>query len=278
MLSYHLLVSVAALIFAALVHAVLLTYFMGTSRWMEEARQAYKFDARWSEENRRLKYRTIPVMAVCLLLLISNIPLGAFAVDRADWTLPGLGAVSPSRVHLVFAVLTFVVNLAVNAMEYRAIRRNGELIAEVVGEVAASARPAACRCNALATAPWPRRWPGPRIVPRDSSRPGIDRVEKNRLPDQSIPDGEPDLHSPRNRGDRGDGRTVSSATRSVAGTRRSSIPTIRPKRPGRDGSSMSAGRGWSVGVVGNGFGTPPPICPRAGGGRAHSDANPSAES
>ena len=135
MLSYHLLVSVAALIFAALVHAVLLTYFMGTSRWIEEARQAYKFDPRWSEENRRLKYRTIPVMAACLLLLIANIPFGALAVDKARWDLPVIGPVAPSRVHLVVALLTFVVNLAVNAMEYRAIRRNGELIADVLGEV-----------------------------------------------------------------------------------------------------------------------------------------------
>jgi hypothetical protein len=135
LLSYHLLISVAALIFAALVHAVLLTYFMGTSRWLEEARQAYKFDIRWSEENRQLKYRTIPVMAVCLLVLIANIPLGALAVDRAAWALPGIGSISPSHVHLVFSLLTLVVNLAVNAMEYRAIRRNGELIADVLGEV-----------------------------------------------------------------------------------------------------------------------------------------------
>jgi hypothetical protein len=134
-LSYHLLVSVAALIFAALVHAVLLTYFMGTSRWMLEARQAYKFDARWNEENRQLKYRAIPVMVLCLVLLISNIPLGAVSVDRNDWKVPGLGAISPSRVHLVVAVLTLVVNLAVNVVEYRAISRNSQLIEEVVGEV-----------------------------------------------------------------------------------------------------------------------------------------------
>ena len=120
LLSYHILISVAALIFAALVHAVLLTYFMGTSRWLEEARQAYKFDAHWSEENRRLKYRAIPTMVLCLLLLISNIPLGAVASAKA---------------HLVVAILTLAVNLAVNAMEYSAIRRNGELIAAVVGEV-----------------------------------------------------------------------------------------------------------------------------------------------
>jgi antirestriction protein len=136
LLSYHVLISIAALIVAALVHSVLyLTYFMGTSRWMEEARQAYKFDSRFSEENRRLKYRTIPLMVVCLLLLISNIPLGALSVDRADWTVRGLGAISPAHVHLVFSILTVIINLAVNAMEYWAIRRNGELIADVVDEV-----------------------------------------------------------------------------------------------------------------------------------------------
>ena len=134
-LSLHLLVSVAALIFAALVHAVLLTYFMGTSRWLEETAAAYKLEPRWVDENRALKYRTIPWLAFCLALLIANIPLGALSVDSGDWTLPALGTVSRSHVHLVFAVLTVVVNLAVNVLEYRAIRRNGQLIAEVVAEV-----------------------------------------------------------------------------------------------------------------------------------------------
>jgi hypothetical protein len=136
MMSFHLLTSVAALIFAMLVHAVLfLAYFMGTSRWLEEARIAYKLDSHWNDENRRLKYQTIPVMAACLIVLILNIPLGAISVDRANWALPGGAELSPARVHLVFSILTIAVNLAVNALEYRAIRRNGELIAEVVQEV-----------------------------------------------------------------------------------------------------------------------------------------------
>ncbi|HET6325729.1 MAG TPA: hypothetical protein VFG04_13705 [Planctomycetaceae bacterium] len=135
LMSYHLLTSVAALIFATFVHAVLLTYFMGTSRWMEEARLAYKLDTRWNVENRRLKYRTIPLMAACLLLLILNIPIGAIAVDRGNWILPGGHELSPSRLHLVFSVLTITVNLAVNVVEYRSIQRNSQLIGEVVQEV-----------------------------------------------------------------------------------------------------------------------------------------------
>ncbi len=134
LMSYHLLISVAALIFATLVHAVLLTYFMGTSRWMEEARLAYKLDPRWNTENRRLKYQTIPLMAACLVLLILNIPVGAMT-DRGNWMLPGGHELSPSRFHLVFAVVTIIVNLAVNAAEYRSIHRNGQLIGEVLIEV-----------------------------------------------------------------------------------------------------------------------------------------------
>jgi xanthine/uracil permease len=102
---------------------------------MDEVRLAYKLDARWIEENRRLKYRTIPPMVCCLVVLILNIPLGASAVDRGNWMLPGGHELSPSTLHLAFAVLTLIVNMAVNVREYRAIDRNGELIQEVVQEV-----------------------------------------------------------------------------------------------------------------------------------------------
>jgi hypothetical protein len=134
-MSYHLLTSVAALIFAALVHAVLLTYFMGTSRWMEEARLAYKLDVRWNAENRQLKYRAIALMAACVLMLILNIPVGALAVDRGSWMLPGGYELSPSHAHLVFAAVTIVINLAVNLVEYKAIASNAGLIGKVVQEV-----------------------------------------------------------------------------------------------------------------------------------------------
>ena len=135
LLSYHALISVAALIFAALVHSVLLTYFLGTGRWMEETQSAYKLDVQWNDESRHLKYRTIPLMVVCLVLLIVNIPLGALAVDRENFSLPGGFELSPSRVHLVFACLTIVVNLLVNALEYRAIARNSLLVGEVMQNV-----------------------------------------------------------------------------------------------------------------------------------------------
>ncbi|MDB4638213.1 hypothetical protein OAF24_04875, partial [bacterium] len=38
--SNHMLMALAALVFALLVHAILLTYFMGTGRWLEETSNA----------------------------------------------------------------------------------------------------------------------------------------------------------------------------------------------------------------------------------------------
>ena len=38
----HLLFAVGSLVFAVLVHALVLTYFMGTGRWLEETCNAYR--------------------------------------------------------------------------------------------------------------------------------------------------------------------------------------------------------------------------------------------
>src|SRR5262245_57273195 len=40
--SIHMLTGLGALIFTSLVHAIVLTYFMGTGRWLEETTTAYK--------------------------------------------------------------------------------------------------------------------------------------------------------------------------------------------------------------------------------------------
>jgi hypothetical protein len=134
-MSLHVLTSVAALIFGVLVHAVLLTYFMGTSRWMEEVRLAYQLDTRYSLENRRLKYRTIPPMVLAVIVLIFTIPSGALSVDAGNWTLFGVLTMSPAAAHRTYSLFAIVFNAAVNVIEYRAVRRNGELVASVLEDV-----------------------------------------------------------------------------------------------------------------------------------------------
>lgn len=135
--SRHFLISLAALVFATLVHALVLTYFMGTGRWMEETSQAYTLDPKWRQRNQSLKYRTIPLLVLAVLLLIT---LGASggASDPASplhtgW--PRWIPVEAARGHLILACVALAFNALVNALEFRAIRLNGKLIEEVIAHV-----------------------------------------------------------------------------------------------------------------------------------------------
>lgn len=133
--TWHFLTAVAGLMFAALVHAVVLTYFMGTSRWLEEASLAYRLDPKWAAENRALKYQTLPWMAAALVLLIVTGGLGAVADPASPAGAGGFFGIPASTVHFLFAAVTVAANAAINLAEYGAITRNGELIEEVMAEV-----------------------------------------------------------------------------------------------------------------------------------------------
>jgi hypothetical protein len=133
--SVHLLVGLAALVGTALVHAIVLTYFMGTGRWLEETCRAYSLDARFVEENQSLKYRTLPWMGLALLLLIATGGLGGAADPASAVAWQGWGPLTAARLHYLGAGLTLVVNLLVNVLEYLVIARNGEIVNAVLAEV-----------------------------------------------------------------------------------------------------------------------------------------------
>jgi len=130
LVSYHLLTGLSALLFTTLVHAMVLTYFMGTGRWLEETTQAYRLQDRWYAESKQLKYRTILLQTLCLLLLILTGALGAIAdpATRLDFQ-------SASLIHQLVAVSTWGVNLCVHFYQYHVLARNSTLVQEVLGEV-----------------------------------------------------------------------------------------------------------------------------------------------
>ncbi|WP_437203572.1 hypothetical protein [Planctomicrobium sp. SH664] len=133
--SAHFLFALAAVMFALLVHAIVLTYFMGTGRWIEETSAAYRFDGAAREENIRLKYRVLPAMGLCLLMLIVTGAFGAVA-DPASNTRWDHAAIT----HFLLAVGTLTLNAFVSLVEYRQIVRNGQLVQLVYDEVKAVRR------------------------------------------------------------------------------------------------------------------------------------------
>jgi hypothetical protein len=126
----HVLTSLFALLSAALVHAIWLTYFMGTGRWMEETCRAYALSDDYQRENRSLKYATVPALFAAFLLLLAAGGLGAAVDTSVDF-----GGYSGPLIHLMVASIALGVNLAVNLLEYATIAQNHALIERVMHEV-----------------------------------------------------------------------------------------------------------------------------------------------
>lgn len=133
--SAHFLTAVGGLVFSAMVHAIVLTYFMGTSRWIEETGNSYPLSPAPREESRRLKYRVMPAMAGCLVLLIITGATGAAADPASPYGAQGMFGLPSSTVHLLLAMTTVCVNFAVNYLEYLAIFENGRIVDQVLAEV-----------------------------------------------------------------------------------------------------------------------------------------------
>jgi hypothetical protein len=128
--TWHMLTALAAALLVLLVHAVALTYFMGTGRWLEETSTAYRLGSEPRTANIRLKYRVIPGMLACMVLVVLTGAFGAMADPAANVPRP-----SAASTHFALALVTLLANLFVSWVEQRAIAQNGALVDAVVGRV-----------------------------------------------------------------------------------------------------------------------------------------------
>jgi hypothetical protein len=131
----HFLSGVGALVFALLVHALVITYFMGTGRWLEETAAAYRLPASSQSRSRDLKWRLYPAIVASLTLLILTGALGAAADPASAVGFRGIGPWTAAEVHFIAALVTLGINAAVNVYEYLALCRNGRLVEETLQDV-----------------------------------------------------------------------------------------------------------------------------------------------
>jgi hypothetical protein len=128
--TWHMLTALGASLLVLLVHAVALTYFMGTGRWLEETSDAYGLGAQPRAANIRLKYRVIPAMVGCIVLVVITGALGALADPAANMHRP-----SAATIHFALALATLMANLLASWLQHRAIAQNGRLVDAVVARV-----------------------------------------------------------------------------------------------------------------------------------------------
>lgn len=134
-ISTHMLTGLAALTFATLVHAITLTYFMGTGRWVEETSNAYSLQESLYKQNQKIKYGLLPGITVCVVLLITTGALGAVADPATPMSLDGTLDLTGAQIHLIVAILTLVMNLLAWFTQFVAIARNMQVIDAVLQEV-----------------------------------------------------------------------------------------------------------------------------------------------
>jgi hypothetical protein len=128
----HRLTGVAAALMVVFVESVIVTYFIGTSRWCREVVETYKFDPAAIRRSNRLKRKTFPWALLGMLTVVGVIALGAAADPAtgrpnteswADW-------------HLIGAILGIMLIAWTYIVAWRNILANHAIIEQLVAEVA----------------------------------------------------------------------------------------------------------------------------------------------
>ena len=131
----HMKTALGGLVFGTLVHAIVFTYFMGTGRWIEETTRAYKLSPDFHVSNQSVKYRLLPGITLAFVMLVMTGGMGAAADPGSPVQFKGWLGLSPATIHMTTAIVTLLLNLAVNVHEFRSIERNGEIVEGVMNEV-----------------------------------------------------------------------------------------------------------------------------------------------
>ena len=128
----HRLVGLAAALAVVFVESIVVTYFIGTSRWCKEVVETYRLDPEPVLTSNRLKRRAFAAALAGMLTIVGVIALGAAAdpatgrPNTAAWT----------DYHLVGAISGTLLIAWTYFLAWQAVRHNHAIIADIIAEVA----------------------------------------------------------------------------------------------------------------------------------------------
>lgn len=127
----HRLGGVAAALIVVLVNSIVITYFVGTSRWVKEVSETYHLDRKFIAESNRIKRRTFPWATINMLAIVGVIALGG-ACDPSTGQ-PNTEAWVSWHLVAAFAVLGFLA--WTSTIEWNNISANQQVIQDVLEDV-----------------------------------------------------------------------------------------------------------------------------------------------
>lgn len=128
---YHMLFGVAATLGVILAHSIVVTYFIGTTRWCREVVETYKLDISFVQRSAALKRQAFPWAVAAMLTVLVVSVLGAAAH-------PGLrlgGGPTWVYAHWLAALAAVAMILAAFYVEWSCVAAHHRLIAAVMQEV-----------------------------------------------------------------------------------------------------------------------------------------------
>jgi hypothetical protein len=122
----HFVLGLTTALTTLFVHCLVLTYFLGTGRWVKEVCTAYGLpDGNWPKMTRDIKRRNTPRVILAMLVTIVAAAAGMAAQQQA-W---------PGWIHLTLAGTTMLLNLYVFWVELDNMQLNGRILEAVITEV-----------------------------------------------------------------------------------------------------------------------------------------------
>jgi hypothetical protein len=127
---WHFLTGLVAALGVVLVESVIVTYFIGTSRWCKEVSETYQLDGSAVQRSNRLKRKTFPWALAGMLGVVVVIALGG-ASDPAT----GLDTRAWTNWHLWGAIAGIVLIVWTYYAAWNNVVANQAIISELVEEV-----------------------------------------------------------------------------------------------------------------------------------------------
>ena len=139
----HRLAGILAALFVVFVHSLVVTYFVGTSRWCREVVETYQLSPELLQRGNRIKRRTFPYAVTSMLGVVILAALGGAADPAAAMQLKpldvNLGGASfdVTYTELHFAGALLIISYIAYAMriEWHQIQANAEVINTILAEV-----------------------------------------------------------------------------------------------------------------------------------------------
>ncbi len=136
----HLLLGLVTAVVGMLVHGIVITYFVGTSRWCREVTETYRLEPDCNLQSQQLKRRTFPVTLAAMLSLVVLVALGAASDPTSQVSPEAFAGLRWSDLHLAAAFLVLGLQAVAAWFQWTNIVENQRVIRRLVEQVQAIRR------------------------------------------------------------------------------------------------------------------------------------------